>query len=150
MYNGEMYTLTPFFYNHRRTQEKCGYRKTVIKKKKYVGKMRWKYGIQREVNSVDYIIDDRTYTPDPREPGTIYIIAQKRGKNGNTKKTVALRAVGGAHTVELIERLRLEMASSANDNCHCSRVTISIAAEPDCEVIESERDFLKIVKKMMK
>lgn len=105
--------------------------------------------MQREVNNVDYIIDDRPYTPNPEKSGTIYVIAQKRGKNGNTKKTVALRAAGGAHTVELIERLRLETAGSADDNCHCSRVTISIAAEPEGEIMESEKEFLKIVRKMM-
>lgn len=90
-----------------------------------------------------YIIDDNPYTPDPREPGIIYIIAQKQGKNGNVKKTIALKAAGGAHTVELIERLQRETADSGN-------VTISITAEPECEVIDDERKFLKIVKKMMK
>ncbi len=89
------------------------------------------------------IIDDRPYIPDPGELGnTIYVTAQKRGKNGNVKKIIALRTVGGIHTVEMIKRLRLE----TDDSC----VTISIAAEPEREAVEDEREFLKIVKKMMK
>lgn len=91
-----------------------------------------------------YIIDDRPYTPDPSKPdNTIYITAQKRGKNGNVKKTVALKTAGGIHTVELIERLQRETAGSGN-------VTISIAVESECEVIDDERKFLKIVKNMRK
>lgn len=91
-----------------------------------------------------YIIDDRPFTPDPSKPdNTIYITAQKRGKNGNVKKMIVLRTAGGAHTVELIERLQRETADSGN-------VTISITAEPECEVIDDERKFMKIVKKMMK
>lgn len=90
-----------------------------------------------------YIIDDRPYAPDPSKPGNIiYITAQKRGKNGNVKKTIALKVDGGAHTVELIEQLQRE----TEDDC----VTISISAEPECDVINGERKFLKIVKKMMK
>ena len=44
--------------------------------------------------------------------------------------------------MEMIKRLRIETDNSC--------VTISIAAEPECEVTENEREFLKIVKKMMK
>ena len=43
--------------------------------------------------------------------------------------------------MEMIERLRRETDGSC--------ITISIAAEPECEVVEHEREFLKIVKKMM-
>ena len=51
------------------------------------------------------IIDDRPYIPDPGELGNIiYVTAQKRGKNGNVKKRIALRIFGGTHTVEMIER----------------------------------------------
>lgn len=90
-----------------------------------------------------YIIDDNPYTPDPSKPdNTIYITAQKRGKNGNVKKMIALRTAGGAHTAELIERLQRE----TDDDC----VTISIATEPECDVIDGERKFLKIVKNMRK
>lgn len=89
------------------------------------------------------IIDDKPYIPDPGEIGnTIYVTAQKRGKNGNVKKIIALKAVGGTYTVEMIERLRLETDGSC--------VTISIAAEPERAVVENEREFFKIVKKMMK
>lgn len=89
------------------------------------------------------IIDDRPYITDPGELGNIiYVTAQKRGKNGNVKKRIALRIFGGTHTVEMIERLRRETDGSC--------ITISIAAEPECEVVEHEREFLKIVKKMMK
>ena len=96
-----------------------------------------------------YIIDDRPYIPDPSKPdNTIYITAQKRGKNGNVKKTVALKTAGGAHTVELIEQLQRETADSGNSRCR--GVTISIAAEPECEVMDDERKFLKIIEKMMK
>lgn len=91
-----------------------------------------------------YTIDDRPLTLDPKNEKMIFcIVAQKRGKNGNVKKMIALKAAGGAHTVELIERLQRETADSGN-------VTISITAEPECEVIDDERKFLKIVKKMMK
>lgn len=89
------------------------------------------------------IIDDRPYIPDPGELGNIiYVTAQKRGKNGNVKKRIALRIFGMTHTVEMIERLRRETDGSC--------ITISIAAEPECEVVGHEREFLKIVKKMMK
>ena len=45
------------------------------------------------------IIDDRPYIPDPGELGNIiYVTAQKRGKNGNVKKRIALRIFGGTHT----------------------------------------------------
>lgn len=98
---------------------------------------------------MDYIIDDRLYTPDPGKSGTIYVIAQKRGKNGNIKKSIALRAAVGPHTVELIEKLRLETAGSCS-SCNSSSVTISIASESEREVVEREKEFLKIVRKMMK
>lgn len=90
-----------------------------------------------------YIIDDRPYTPDPGESGNIiYIVAEKRGKNGNTKKTVALRIAGGVHTEEQIERLLRE----TDDSC----VTISIESEPTCKIIKDEKEFFKTVRKMMK
>lgn len=89
-----------------------------------------------------YIIDDNPYTPDPREHGIIYIIAQKQGKNGNVKKTVALRTAGGTHTDEQVTRLVQETEGS--------NVTINIVMEPDCKVIDDERKFLKIVKNMRK
>lgn len=90
-----------------------------------------------------YIIDDRPYTPDPGEPGnTICIVAEKRGKNGNTKKTIALKTVGGTHIKEQVMRLLRETA----DSC----VIISIVTEPACKVIKNEKEFLKIVRKMMK
>ncbi|RGQ06486.1 hypothetical protein [Blautia obeum] len=89
-----------------------------------------------------YIIDDNPYTPDPREPGIIYIIAQKQGKNGNVKKTVALRTAGGTHTDEQVTRLVQETEGSC--------VTISIVGNPSCKVIDDEVKFMKIVKKMMK
>lgn len=92
---------------------------------------------------MSYIIDDRPYTPDPGESGnTIYIVAEKRGKNGNTKKAIALKTVGGVHTEEQIERLLRE----TEDSC----VTISIVSEPTCKIIKDEKEFLKIVRKMMK
>ncbi|RGN03811.1 hypothetical protein [Blautia obeum] len=89
-----------------------------------------------------YIIDDNPYTPDPREPGIIYIIAQKQGKNGNVKKTVALRTAGGTHTDEQVTRLVQETEGSC--------VTISIVGNPSCKIIDDEVKFMKIVKKMMK
>lgn len=90
-----------------------------------------------------YIIDDRPYTPDPGEPGnTICIVAEKRGKNGNTKKTVALMEAGGVHTEKQIARLLRE----TNGSC----VTISIKSEPTCKIIKDEKEFFKIVRKMMK
>lgn len=90
-----------------------------------------------------YIIDDRPYTPDPGKTGNIiYIVAEKRGKNGNTKKAIALETVGGVHTEEQIERLLRETDGSC--------VTISIESEPTCKIIKDEKGFLKIVRKMMK
>lgn len=90
-----------------------------------------------------YIIDDRPYTPDPSKPdNTIYITAQKRGKNGNVKKTVALRTAGGTHTDEQVTRLVQETEGSC--------VTISIVGNPSCKIIDDEVKFMKIVKKMMK
>ena len=90
-----------------------------------------------------YIIDDRPYTPDPGEPdNTICIVAEKRGKNGNVKKAAALKTVGGVHTEELIERQLRENEGSC--------VTISIVSEPMCKIIKDEKEFLKIVRKMMK
>ena len=90
-----------------------------------------------------YIIDDRPYTPDPGEPGNIiYIVAEKRGKNGNAKKAITLKTVGGVHTEELIERLLRKNESSC--------VTISIVSEPMYKAIKNEKEFLKIVRKMMK
>lgn len=89
-----------------------------------------------------YIIDDNPYTPDPREPGIIYIIAQKQGKNGNVKKTVALKTAGGTHTDEQVTRLVQETEGSC--------VTISIVGNPSCKIIDDEVKFMKIVKKMMK
>lgn len=92
---------------------------------------------------MDYIIDDRLHIQIPsRENIVIGIVAQKRGKNGNIKKRVALRAAGGAHTDEQIARLVHETENS--------NVTINIVVDPDCEVIDDERKFLKIVKNMMK
>lgn len=91
---------------------------------------------------MDYIIDDRPYTPDPREPGIIYIIAEKQGKNGNVKKTIALKAAGGAHTDEQVTRLVQETEGSC--------VTISIVGNPSCRIVDDEKKFMKIVKKMMK
>ena len=90
-----------------------------------------------------YIIDDRPYTPDPGESGNIiYIVAEKRGKNGNTKNTVALRAAGGVHTEEQVARLLRETDGSC--------VTISIESEPTCKIIKDEKEFFKIERKMMK
>ena len=95
------------------------------------------------MNNIGYIIDDNPYTPDPGEPGsTIYITAQKRGKNGNIKKTIALKTAGGAYTDEQVARLVQETEGSC--------VTISIVGNPSCRVIDDEGKFLKIVKKMTK
>ena len=90
-----------------------------------------------------YIIDDRPFTPDPSKPdNTIYITAQKLGKNGNVKKIIALRTAGGAHTDEQVTRLVQETEGSC--------VTISIVGNPSCKIIDDEVKFMKIVKKMMK
>ena len=90
-----------------------------------------------------YIIDDRPYTPDPGESGNIiYIVAEKRGKNRNTKKTFALRTAGGVHTEEQVSRLLRETGGSC--------VTISIVSEPTGKITKNEKEFLKIVRKMMK
>lgn len=90
-----------------------------------------------------YIIDDRPYAPDPSKPGNIiYITAQKRGKNGNVKKMIALRTAGGTHTDEQVTRLVQETEGSC--------VTISIVGNPSCKIIDDEVKFMKIVKKMMK
>lgn len=90
-----------------------------------------------------YIIDDRPYTPDPGESGNIiYIVAEKRGKNGNIKKTIAMKTTGGIHIEEQIERLLRETEGSC--------VTIRIVSEPTCKIIKNEKEFLKIVRKMMK
>lgn len=90
-----------------------------------------------------YIIDDRPFTPDPSKPdNTIYITAQKLGKNGNVKKMIALRTAGGAHTDEQVTRLVQETEGSC--------VTISIVGNPSCKIIDDEVKFMKIVKKMMK
>ena len=68
------------------------------------------------------IIDDRPYIPDPGELGNIiYVTAQKRGKNGNVKKRIALRIFGGTHTVEMIERLRREMVAALQSALQQSR-----------------------------
>lgn len=92
-----------------------------------------------------YIIDDRPFTPDPSKPdNTIYITAQKRGKNGNVKKMIALRTTGGSHTAEIVDRMQQETAGS--------RVEIEIAAEVDGGeiIVESEKEFIKRVKMMTK
>lgn len=90
-----------------------------------------------------YTIDDRPLTPDPKnEKMTFCIVAEKQGKNGNVKKTIALKAAGGAHTDEQVTRLVQETEGSC--------VTISIVGNPSCKIIDDEVKFMKIVKKMMK
>ena len=56
----------------------------------------------------------------------------KTGQKWQYKKSIVLKIDGGAHTEELIERLRLKTDSSG-----C--VAISIVAEPEREVVESEK-----------
>lgn len=87
-----------------------------------------------------YTIDDRPLTLDPKM--IFCIVAQKRGKNGNVKKCVALKAAGEAHTDEQVTRLVQETEGSC--------VTISIVGNPSCKIIDDEVKFMKIVKKMMK
>ena len=90
-----------------------------------------------------YTIDDRPLTLDPKSEKMIFcIVAQKRGKNGNVKKRVALKAAGGAHTDEQVTRLVQETEGSC--------VTISIVGNPSCRIVDDEKKFMKIVKKMMK
>lgn len=90
-----------------------------------------------------YTIDDRPLTLDPKNEKMIFcIVAQKRGKNGNVKKMIALKAAGGAHTDEQVTRLVQETEGSC--------VTISIVGNPSCKIIDDEVKFIKIVKKMMK
>ena len=90
-----------------------------------------------------YTIDDRPLTLDPKNEKMIFcIVAQKRGKNGNVKKCVALKAAGGAHTDEQVTRLVQETEGSC--------VTISIVGNPSCRIVDDEKKFMKIVKKMMK
>ena len=89
---------------------------------------------------MDYTIDYRPLTLDPKM--IFCIVAQKRGKNGNVKKMIALKAAGGAHTDEQVTRLVQETEGSC--------VTISIVVNPSCKIIDDEVKFMKIVKKMMK
>ncbi len=90
-----------------------------------------------------YTIDDRPLTLDPKNEKMIFcIVAQKRGKNGNIKKMIALRTAGGTHTDEQVTRLVQETEGSC--------VTISIVGNPSCKIIDDEVKFMKIVKKMMK
>lgn len=92
---------------------------------------------------MDYTIDDRPLTLDPKNEKMVFcIVAEKQGKNGNVKKTIALKVAGGAHTDEQVTRLVQETEGS--------NVTINIVMKPDCKVIDDEVKFMKIVKKMMK
>lgn len=92
---------------------------------------------------MDYTIDDRPLTLDPKNEKMVFcIVAEKQGKNGNVKKTIALKVAGGAHTDEQVTRLVQETEGSC--------VTISIVWNPSCKIIDDEVKFMKIVKKMMK
>lgn len=96
---------------------------------------------------MNYVIDDRPYTPNPTQEGRkIFLIARKFGTNGNLKKTVIFETIGGEHTVALMEQLSREAAHS--------RVEISVTADSgECrpgDYCKNETDFIKCIKKMMK
>lgn len=102
-----------------------------------------------EVHPVKIIIDDRPYTPNPKNEGQrLWITAEKIGKNGNVKKRVIWETTGGSFTARLLEGLRQSAAYNG-------RVVIKIAAYCDekyraRDYCKSGEDFSQRVYKMMK